>query len=402
MAIEVGRFGGGWGEILELVGLSFAAPWNEAQLEAERKIWEPGRSLVATEDGVIVGHTCALSLDLTVPGAQLPVAGVSMVGVLPTHRRRGVLRELMRRQLTDLYETGAEPVASLTASEPAIYGRFGYGLASEQFEVMVPKAARALREVAGIDDIRISYADPMASLEVCTALRNTLALDRPGMFQFDDRWKEHVIGETVVTDASNASPMRCVLAKKDGETTGYAHYRTKRSDRNHVDVHRVHAKDVASHMALWRFLLDQDLLTHTFYGLLPCDDPLLTLLVDPRSPNAMLRDGHWVRVVDVGRALAGRTYATEIDVVLAVEDDLEWNAGAWHLTGGPQGATCEKTERPADLRLGVRELGTVYLGRPSLERLGVAGLVEERTPGVLRATSAAFLGNRLPWLDTAF
>ena len=116
----------------------------------------------------------------------------------------------------------------------------------------------------------------------------------------------------------------------------------------------------------------------------------------------MLRDGHWVRVVDVGRALAGRTYATEIDVVLAVEDDLEWNAGAWHLTGGPQGATCEKTDRPADLRLGVRELGSVYLGRPSLERLGVAGLVEERTPGALRATSAALLGNRLPWLDTGF
>lgn len=326
-----------------------------------------------------------------------------MVGVLPTHRRRGVLRELMRKQLSELYETGAEPVAALTASEPAIYGRFGYGLGSEHQKVMVPKTARALREVDGIDDVRLSYADPTESLEVCTEIHNTQALERPGMFQFDDRWKKHVIGETVVTDATNASPLRCVLAERNGETTGYAHYRTKRSDKNFVDVLRVHAKDLTSHLALWRFLLDQDLLSHTYCELLPSDDPLLSLLVDPRAPNATSRDGHWVRLVDVGRALAGRTYLSDVDVVLEVADDLlPWNAGAWRLTGGAAGATCEKTDRPADLRIGVRELGAVYLGRPSLALLGAAGLVEERTPGALRATSAAFLGNRLPWLDTGF
>ncbi|WP_112246556.1 GNAT family N-acetyltransferase [Kribbella monticola] len=403
MGIEIGRFEGGWAELLPLVNLAFAAPWNEAQLEAERKIWEPARSIVATEEKEVVGHTCAFSFDLTVPGARLPVAGVSMVGVLPTHRRRGVLRDLMRRQLTELYETGAEPVAALTASEPVIYGRFGYGLGSDHQEVTVPKVARALRPVDDADDIRISYADPVESLDVCTEIHNTEALERPGMFQFDDRWKTHVIGETVVTDSRNGSPLRCVLASRDGETTGYAHYRTKRADKRFVDVIRVHAKDLASHVALWQFLLDQDLLSQTYCEQLPSDDPLLSLLVDPRAPNATTRDGHWVRLADVGRALAGRTYASDLDVVLEVEDDfLPWNAGAWHLTGGPSGATCVKTDRPGDLRLGVRELGSVYLGRPSLALLGAAGLVEERTPGALRASSAAFLGNRLPWLDTGF
>jgi predicted acetyltransferase len=165
----------------------------------------------------------------------------------------------------------------------------------------------------------------------------------------------------------------------------------------------VHAKDLASHVALWRFLLEQDLLSQTHCELLPSDDPLLSLLLDPRAPEPISRDGHWVRLVDVGRALAGRTYDTEIDVVLEVADDfLPWNAGAWHLTGGPQGASCEKTDRPADLHLAVRDLGAVYLGQPSLALLGGAGLVEERTPGALRAASAAFLGNRLPWLDTGF
>jgi predicted acetyltransferase len=403
MTIGIGRFEGEWADLLPLLSLSFAAPWNEAQLEAERKIWEPGRSIVATEEKEIVGHTAALSFDMTVPGARLPVAGVTMVGVLPTHRRRGVLRDLMRQQLTELHDTGAEPVAALTASEPVIYGRFGYGLGSVHQEVTVMKVSRALREVAGVDDVRISYADPVESLDICTEIHNAQALERPGMFQFDDRWSKHVIGETVVTDARSGSPMRCVLASRNGDTTGYAHYRTKRADRGYVDVIRVHAKDLASHIALWRFLLDQDLLSQTYCELLPSDDPLLSLLLDPRAPKPITRDGHWVRLVDVGRALAGRTYESDVDVVLDVEDDfLPWNAGAWHLTGGPAGATCEKTDRPADLHLGVRELGSVYLGRPSLALLGAAGLVEERTPGALRATSAAFLGNRLPWLDTGF
>jgi predicted acetyltransferase len=168
-------------------------------------------------------------------------------------------------------------------------------------------------------------------------------------------------------------------------------------------VNRVHARDLASRIKLWQFLLDQDLLSETTYDQLASDDPLLTLLVDPRAPKATTTDGVWVRLADVGRALAGRTYASEVDVVLGIEDDFcPWNEGSWQLTGGPEGATCVKTDRPADLQLGVRELGAVYLGKPSLALLGAAGLVQERTSGALAAASSAFLGERLPWLDTGF
>ena len=403
MTIGIGRFEGEWAELVRLLNLGFAAPWSEAQLEAEQKVWEPDRSIVATEDKELVGHTSAFSLQMTVPGAQLPVAGVTLVAVSPTHRRRGILRDLMRKQLTELHETGAESVAALTASEPAIYGRFGYGLASDHQEITVPRASRALRPVAGVEDVKVRYADPVESLDLCTTIHNAEAADRPGMFLHDDRWQQYVSGENVVTDTKNGSPLRCVLAKRDGETTGYALFRTKRRDKSSVDVSRVHARDLASRVALWQFLLDQDLMSETTYEQLASDDPLLSLLIDPRSPRATTLDGMWVRPADVGRALAGRTYASEIDVVLGIEDDFcPWNAGSWHLTGGPSGATCESTARPADLLLGVRDLGAVYLGKPSLAQLRAAGLVEERTPGALSAASSAFLGARLPWLDTGF
>ncbi|MGC4942584.1 GNAT family N-acetyltransferase [Kribbella sp. DT2] len=403
MTNAIGRYEGAWDELVGLLRLGFAAPWSDEQLATEEKMWDPARSIVVREDKELAGHTASFAMTMTVPGAQLPVAGVSLVCVSPTHTRRGILRDLMRAQLTELYEGGVEPVAVLTASEPVIYGRFGYGLGSDHQTITVPKESRALRPVAGIENVRIRYADPLEARPVTTRIHNEEALGRPGMFHHDERWEHYVGSENVVTDTSGASPLRCVLASVDGEVTGYAYYRTRRTTKGFVDVSRVHARDLASHAALWQFLLNQDLLSETTYEQLPSDDPLLALLVDPRAPKPVTADGLWVRLADVGKALAGRTYAEEVDVVLGVTDEfLPWNAGRWHLTGGPGGATCEQTDRPADVLVDVRELGAVYLGRPSLELLGAAGLVEERTAGALAATSRAFLGKRLPWLDTGF
>lgn len=402
MAIEIGNFAGEWAELLELLDMAFSSPWTDEQYESERGIWERERSIVASEDGQLVGHTGTFSQLMTVPGGQLPAAGVTMVGVRPTHRRRGILRDLMRAQLTAVHEAG-EPLATLTASEPVIYPRFGYGLASDHQEIVVPKASRGLRPVAGIDDVRIRYVDAAESLARCAELRNKLALDRAGMFQHNENWQRYTISPTVVSDIASASKIRCVVAERDGELTGFAHYRTKRAEKGYVDVLRVHAVDVASHAALWRYLLEPDLLSQTHCELLASDDPLLDLLLDPRAPGAITRDGLWLRTVDVGRALAGRTYARDVDVVIEVVDDfLPWNAGRWHLSGGTDGASCEQVRRDPDLTLDVRDLGAVYLGRPSLARLGRAGLVTEHTPGAVAATAEAFSTSRLPFLDTGF
>jgi predicted acetyltransferase len=106
-------------------------------------------------------------------------------------------------------------------------------------------------------------------------------------------------------------------------------------------------------------------------------------------------------VVDVDRALAARTYATNVDVVLAVEDALcPWNARRWRLAGGPSGATCEATNDPADLTLDVRELGAAYLGGTSLVSLTAAGLVREDRAGAVAALSVALRSALEP--DTPF
>ena len=401
------QVGDAWDKVVPIIELSFGGSWPAEEQEAERQRFEPDRSISAYAGTEMVGHACLFSFTMTVPGRMLGVAGVSMVGVLPTYRRRGVLTALMRQQLGELYETQAEPVAVLGASEPAIYPRFGYGLAADAARIEVPRERRAIRPVPGIDDVTLRYVDPEKSLDICGALHEAVVPTRPGMIQHTEPWRR---GEIVDPPGSRngASALRCVLAERAGMPTGFAYFRTRgswepRGPNGTTVVERIHSGDQASYAALWRFLLDQDLMSLTTHRRLPADDPLLSLLVDIRQAQVGVRDGMWARLVDVGRALASRSYVGPVDVVLDVRDEFcPWNAGSWHLAGDADGASCERVSRTADLAVDVRDLAAHYLGRPSLAALGAAGLVEERTRGALAAVSQAFRHDPLPWNDTPF
>lgn len=396
-----------WTQVVRIIEMSFGSDWPADEQDVDRARFEPDRSIGAMDGDEVVGHTCAYSFTMTAPGGPLPVAGVSMVGVLPTHRRRGVLTALMRQQLTALHETGAEAVAALTASEPAIYGRFGYGLASEVASVEIPRAHRSLRPVPGSREVALRYADKDKALDLCADLREQIVATRPGMFRHTEPWRRGEVADPA-SIRHGASPLRCVIAEREGRTTGYAYFRTKaswsqRGPDGTTVVERVHATDPASSAALWGFLLDQDLASTTTHRRLAVDDPLLSLLVDLRQAQLKIRDGLWARLVDVGRALASRTYATPVDVVVEVRDDFcPWNSGRWHLAGDATGVSCGRVTREPDLVIDVVDLAAAFFGRPVLHSLGAAGLVDERTPGSLAALDRAFRHDPLPWLDTPF
>lgn len=394
--------------IIEVMEHAFAETMPPEAHDLDRAVYEWDRGLGAVADGELVGHTNLFSLPMTVPGGPLPVAGVSGVGVLPTHRRRGILSALMRRQLTELHEAGRESVASLWASEPGIYPRFGYGLAAEHVSLEVPRPHRRLRPVPGSEGVRLRYADPAESAESCMAVRERVVAKRPGLFSFDKRWRDREVADPQ-TLREGASALRCVVAEgPDGEVAGYTRYRTRKRPQSSgpgrtVAVESAYAVDAATYAAVWGFLLDQDLMESTTAHRIAVDDPLLSLLVDRRRGNPTVGDALWLRVVDVDRALAGRTYAAPIDVVFEVADDTcPWNARRWHLAGDSGGASCEPTAAEPDLALDVRDLGALYLGRPALPALDAAGLVREGTAGSVAAVAAAFRHDPLPWCDVVF
>jgi predicted acetyltransferase len=184
--------------------------------------------------------------------------------------------------------------------------------------------------------------------------------------------------------------------------TGYALWRTKseweaKGANGQIHVREVVAADPGAYAALWRLLLTIDLARTATFGFAALDEPLLHLVDEPRRLGARMADGLWVRVVDVPKALAARRYATDVDVVLDVTDaQLPQNTGRWRLTGGPAGATCSATADPADLACTALELGSAYLGGPSLGALAAAGRIRELTPGAVARASAAFGWHRMP------
>lgn len=330
-----------------------------------------------------------------VPGGRLPVAGLTWVGVHPQFRRRGLLTAMIGQHFEDCRDR-AEPVSLLSASEPAIYGRFGYGLASRCLTMTLRRGA-ALRPVAGTDELVIRMETASAERHGDLVARLHAASDRPGWVTRESPQLRAMWLSDPPILRSGREVARILIVERAGEPVAYALFRRKgewgaAGPEGSVQVKEAVAHDPAAAHVLWARLLDLDLTTEVTPGILAVDDPLLDLLVDLRAARASMKDNVWARIIDLPAALAGRRYQGDIDVVLEVTDGLlPANSGRWHLTapafGEPQVRT---TTTPADLELDVRELGAAYLGGTSLRGLAAAGLVTERTDGALARASVAF------------
>ncbi|GAA2711742.1 GNAT family N-acetyltransferase [Micromonospora olivasterospora] len=391
---------GDFDEVARLVEVAFHATLGEEVREAERGLWEPERGLVVRDGPDLVAHATAGTRELTVPGAVVPAAHVTGVAVLPTHRRRGLLTRLMRRQLREIRDAGREPVAVLWASEGRIYPRFGYGLAAQQLTVECATAELRLPAPAPVEG-RLRLDRPAPRQPELARLYDRLRVDRPGWSSRDERWWRYVLNDPP-GERGGATERRVVLHEgPGGDVDGYALWRTRgewdaAGPRGVTMVQEVVAANVPARLALWRMLLSLDLTRRLDYRG-PVDDPLLRLVDEPRRLEARLVDALWVRVVDVPAALAARRYATEVDVTIEVTDELlPENAGRWRLRGGPDGARCGPADGPADLACDVRALGELYLGGTGLTALADAGRIVERRAGALAAAGPAFTWHRAP------
>ena len=393
------------------------SPLSESDRRMVMDRFEFERTLAAWDGAEPVGVTSIYSFQLSVPGQEvLPAAGVTFVAVLPTHRRRGVLSSLMRRQLADIRDRG-EPLAVLWASESVIYSRYGYGTASSILNFKFRRGEGALARPVPADGLRLRIADPSAALPELAKVYDAVLPSRPGLFGRNDAWWRRATHDPA-EERKGASPLRCLLAEDGSGPRGYALY--SGVDRwadflpeNVLTVRELMAVDPAASAALWADLLSRDLTSEFHVDRRPVDDPLLYQLADPRRARPQLNDGLWVRIIDVPAALARRRYSCPVDLVIEVRDEiLPSNAGRWRLaaTGdGPGGgggaglaASCVPATSAADLALDVTELGAAYLGGTRLGALAGAGLVTELRPGAVRQLSAAMSWDPAPWCPLIF
>lgn len=361
-------------------------------------ITEPGRYLGAVEDGRVVGSADSYTSWLVVPGGQrVPHAAVTHIGVLPTHRRRGIVTRLVRHQLEDVAARG-EVVATLRASEARIYERFGYGVASSSHSLRVCTVRAELRastpaggEVRLVDDATI---DLLAGLH--DRAQQTAAIHRPeGWWRLREQQR-----------AAARVPQYVVVHSTDGVDDGYAAYHPEdtehwfTSSERTITVTDLVALSPSARVGLWRHLLSLDLVDVVVLESLPLDDPLPLALVDRRAATSSgPRDETWLRLVDVEAALRARTYGHDDPVVLGVVDSLlPANSGSYEV--GPKEVV--RTTAEPEVVADVATLAAAYLGGTRFDHLAAIGRLDVRRPDAVRRLDVLFGGLPEPWSGTAF
>ena len=362
----------------------------------------PDRMFAARLDGEVVGGAGAFPFELTVPGGRVHAGGITVVGVLPTHRRRGVLRAMMRAQLDDLQERG-EPVAYLWASEATIYGRFGYGLASWSGDLEVDRQRADFAEPFEPRGT-VRLVDEATSLERVPPVYERVARETPGMFARSQAWWEHRALADPEWRRGGGGEMQRAVLELDGRDAAFGLYRVHTgfeygSSTGHTRVIEAMGDSPEATREIWRYLLDVDWMATVKASMIPVDHELLLLLAEPRRARFTIGDALWVRLVDVEAALKARSYADAQPVVLDVQDGFcPWNEGRWRVSS----AGVERVDADADIALDVAALGSVYLGGPTFDELRRACRLDERREGAVARADALFQAQRQPWCPEIF
>jgi predicted acetyltransferase len=310
----------------------------------------------------------------------------------------------MRHQLEDARVRG-ETIEILYASEGGIYGRFGYGVATFGLGMDVETSRTAfVRGYRPTGTVRFAQRDEAVPriLEVNEAVRRSV----PGMVGLDRKRLDYTLREH---GPDKDVPFLFAVHESDGATDGYALYRIRHDWRDSIPRSTLVLRDLqgASPGAvadLWRFVFDIDLVERIEVWSRPLDDAVLHLVQEPRRLHPKIRDGLWLRIVDVERALAERRYGAAGRIVLQIDDAFcPWNEGIFVLEADAAGvATCARSAQEPDLRCTVTELGSAYLGGIGFRRLARAGLIDERRAGAMALADAMFSWDPAPWCPYIF
>ncbi|HEU5474839.1 MAG TPA: GNAT family N-acetyltransferase [Actinophytocola sp.] len=383
------------------LGSLHQAPLTDEKWAYWTRNYEPGRTLGAFADGQMIGTALAWSSSLTVPGgAALPMAAVTAVGVRADHTRRGVLTELMRVQLADARDRG-EPLAGLHASEAVIYGRFGYGLAVLSRNIRITRRDARLRpEVPRAGEVRLLGNDE--ALGRVQAGYDRVLGSRPGVMGRSAGWWVLAYEQRL---AAPDQHVRIAAHTGPDGVDGFATYvvdgapTMAAGENTSLFVRDFQAANQAAANGLWRYLLGVDLVEEVVAFSRPMDEPLEAILVDPRAVRATFQEDLWLRLVDVPRALAGRTYGAAEPVVIEVRDRLlPANSGRYRI--GPHGT--EPTTEPAGLAMDADVLAMLYLGAWRASALAGTGRIEVADAAAPARADRLFSTDAAPYCGTMF
>jgi len=358
-----------------------SGPVNDELFAESQASWDDSDALAAWDGDLCAGNVAAFRFDSTVPGgARVATAGVTRVGVLPTHTRQGVLTRLMHRLLVESRERG-NVLATLHASETSIYRRFGFGLATDSIGAQITtRSAKPWRTSPLPGSMRLLPHTEV--MNVVPDLYERVARWRVGSVNRPPWWWASTMKEASkpVEAMYGKGSFVAVHSGDDGSDDGFVYYEVDWDEsfaRNPVGAGKVHDLWGASpevDVELWRYLLEIDLAVTWQAAIRPTDEPVRRAMHDARAYETRQRlDDQWVRVLDVDAALSTRTYgAVDSTIVVAVDDPMfADNCGNWSLSS----AGAVRTKAVADVDVGIEMLSAAYLGAVSWTDLAAIGAV---------------------------
>ena len=389
-------------DLLRTMGLAFH--FDPPSDDHFQQILSFERTFAGFDGTEMVSNLSAFPLQMSVPGSVVPCGGTTIVSVLPTHRRRGLLRAMMLRHLDDVREH-EEPIAALWASDSAIYGRFGFGMATTGYQVKVQRDHVGFHRLAP-DPAPVRAIDGEEAATALPPFYDRIYPRTPGFYARPPAWWEHRILADEDHRRGGATAFRFAVVDGPDGIDGYLQFRVK---DNWVDGHgaaEVAIKDIfgttpESWAGLWSFALNQDLVGEITAERRPGYDPIFDLLAGIRRAQAKRSDNLWVRIMDVPRALGTRSYSAPLDTVIEVRDPVGDTNGRYRLTASTEGAECRPTDDDVDIGIDAEDLGGIYLGRSRLIELSRLGRVIG-DPAVLAAADAAFTWEPQPWCPEVF
>ncbi len=398
----------GFARFLTTCEAAFGHTAGDESIARLGRVVATNRMIYAADGADMVGTAGAFRFSLSVPGGEVPSAGVTMVGVLPSHRRKGVLSAMMRRQLDDI-RSWKEPLALLWASEAGIYQRYGYGLAALGGDINVARDRAAWR-IAPEPYGSIRLVDAREGRAHMAAVYEAVRGQRPGMPARSDAWWDaHRMPDPEPEEERHGGgPRWQAVLSAHGEPEAYALYRVHAkwldgSPHGRLEVIETAAANARAEQAMWSFLLGVDLVGEVEAYHLPVDCALLHQMREPRRLRFVLGDCLWLRIVDAPAALAARTYGGNGRLVLDLHDVFcPWNSGCYELEVTDGKASVARSEAEPDLRLDAADLGAIYLGGPSVAVLVAAGRIAELTPGSAGLAARLFASERAPWCPEIF
>lgn len=398
-----------FGEFLRTAEIAFSEDVSDELIKRVESVSDKERYFCAMEDDRFVATSGVFSVRLSVPGGEMAAGGITWVTVLPSHRRRGIMREMMRRMIEDCHRRG-EPIAMLWAAEGAIYQRFGFGLGT--LSMNLEAEARAVgfaREWPTEGRFRLLPAGE--GREIVEPVYEAARAQRSGFLSRTPDWWSGIL-PYAEKDKKGGEAKRLVVFETDDGVEAYAVYKTKsewgvRGPNSQLTVDEAIGSTPRGTREIWRYLLNVDLIRTLKTWRLPSDHPLLALAAEPRRLGVTIGDGLWIRILDVAAALEGRKYGLNGHATGSLSFDLRdefcpWSAGRWSLDVEDGRARVARTDAEADVAMDANDLASLFLGGFSATALAAAGRVVEMRPGGLAAADSLFPTTLKPWCPQEF